>query len=169
MSAQLKDASAPWHRTMQVADLDRVMTLEASAYSHPWSRGNFIDSLAAGYDIELRLGLPDTLIGYFVALRGVAETHLLNLTVAPAWQRRGHARALLARLADQCRARADEALWLEVRQSNAPARALYRAEGFEEVGLRRGYYPAERGREDAVVMRLGLAPAPQAGGGDALG
>jgi ribosomal-protein-alanine N-acetyltransferase len=165
----MQPQAEPWHRAMQVADLERVLVLEASAYSHPWSRGNFVDSLAAGYDIDLRLTAPDVLIGYFVALRGVAETHLLNLTVAPAWQRRGHARALLARLAGQCRSRADEALWLEVRESNAPARALYRSEGFEEVGLRRGYYPADRGREDAVVMRLGLAPAETAGGEHALG
>lgn len=167
MSAQPQQGPVAWHRAMQVTDLDRVMTLEVSAYSHPWSRGNFVDSLAAGYDIELRWTAPDVLIGYFVALRGVGETHLLNLTVAPAWQRRGHARALMAALRGQCVARGDEALWLEVRQSNAPARALYRAEGFEEVGLRRGYYPADRGREDAVVMRLGLA-APS-GGPHALG
>lgn len=172
MSAQLRPAAdaAPWHRAMRVDDLDRVMAVEAGAYSHPWSRGNFIDSLAAGYDTELRLAEPDRLIGYVVAMRGVAETHLLNITVAPAWQRRGHARALLARLVAQCRARADEALWLEVRQSNAAARALYADTGFAEVGLRRGYYPADRGREDAVVMRLGLdgAPAP-AEDGHALG
>ncbi|MDT7837421.1 ribosomal protein S18-alanine N-acetyltransferase [Aquabacterium sp. OR-4] len=168
------------HRAMQVTDLDPVMAVEAGAYSHPWTRGNFIDSLAAGYDTELRLAPPGQLIGYMVAMRGVGETHLLNITVAPAWQRRGHARALLARLLAQCRARADEALWLEVRQSNAPARALYAACGFAEVGLRRGYYPAERGREDALVMRLGLpqhaatglpptGPWAQHGGDHALG
>lgn len=167
MSAQLRPGAdaALLHRAMAVGDLDRVMAVEARAYSHPWSRGNFIDSLAAGYETELRLGADDALIGYRVAMRGVAETHLLNITVAPAWQRRGHARALLARLIAQCRARADEALWLEVRQSNAAARALYAAIGFDEVGLRRGYYPADRGREDAVVMRLGL-PGPGAGTDD---
>ncbi|MEK8053520.1 ribosomal protein S18-alanine N-acetyltransferase [Ideonella sp. DXS22W] len=171
MSAQLRPGAdaAPVHRAMQVMDLDRVMAVEASAYSHPWTRGNFIDSLAAGYDAELRLGEGQALIGYCVAMRGVGETHLLNITVAPVWQRRGHARALLARLVAQCRARADEALWLEVRQSNAPARALYAALGFDEVGLRRGYYPADRGREDAVVMRLGLQGGAHEGDGHALG
>lgn len=166
MSAQLQPGAdaAPWHRGMQGTDLDRVLAVEASAYSHPWSRGNFIDCLAAGYEAELRLGAADTLIGYCVAMRGVAETHLLNITVAPVWQRRGHAQALLARLAAQCRARADEALWLEVRQSNAAARALYTATGFVEVGVRRGYYPADRGREDAVVMRLGLCDDTAADG-----
>lgn len=161
MSAQL-DPALMLHRDMQVADVDAVMALEVGAYSHPWSRGNFVDSLAAGYEAELRLdGRRGELLGYSVAMRGPGETHLLNLTVAPALQRQGHGSALLQRLVARCRERGDEALWLEVRQSNAGARALYRAAGFDEVGLRRAYYPAEQGREDAVVMRLAL---PAAGG-----
>jgi len=92
-----------------------------------------------------------------VAQPGFEETHLLNLTVAPARQRQGHGRALLRALADWARARGDATLWLEVRQSNAAGRALYAATGFAEVGLRRAYYPAHRQqREDAVVMRLDL-------------
>ncbi|MBP6902992.1 MAG: ribosomal protein S18-alanine N-acetyltransferase [Burkholderiaceae bacterium] len=161
MSAQL-DPALTLHRDMQVADVDAVMALEVGAYSHPWSRGNFVDSLAAGYEAELRLdGRRGELLGYSVAMRGPGETHLLNLTVAPARQHQGHGSALLQRLVARCRERGDEALWLEVRQSNAGARALYRAAGFDEVGLRRAYYPAEQGREDAVVMRLAL---PAAGG-----
>ena len=94
-------------------------------------------------------------MGYFVAMAGVDEMHLLNLTVAPAWQGRGHGRALLDALVEHCRARGDGPLWLEVRESNLRARAIYARYGFGEVGLRRGYYPAPHGqREDAVVMSL---------------
>lgn len=150
------------HRSMTLADVDAVMALEVLAYSHPWSRGNFIDSLAAGYLGELRLGPDGRLLAYRVAMPGVAELHLLNLTVAPAAQRQGHGAALLGRLIDLGRSRRDERLWLEVRGSNHGARALYRRHGFAEVGLRRGYYPAEhQRREDAVVMSLDLQ-APEA-------
>lgn len=150
--------------TMTVADLEAVLAVEVTAYSHPWSRGNFVDSLAAGYLAELRVDGDGRLLGYFVAMPGHQETHLLNLTVPPALQRRGHGRAMLQRLCAQARARGDDKLWLEVRQSNDAARRLYAASGFVEVGLRRGYYPAGPGqREDAVVMSLDLT-----GSGDAL-
>jgi [ribosomal protein S18]-alanine N-acetyltransferase len=149
----------PWplqRRDMLAADLLRVVNVEIRAYSHPWSRGNFIDSLAAGYIAELLESRDAGLVGYFVAMPGVDELHLLNITVAPDWQGRGHGTALL----DVVQARALErglgTLWLEVRESNHRARALYRRRGFAEVGLRRGYYPAAGGREDAVVMSLPL-------------
>ncbi len=142
---------------MTVADLDAVLAIEAMAYPHPWSRGNFIDSLAAGYSAELRLDGDGSLLGYFVALPGFEETHLLNITVAPARKRSGQGRALLAGLVDHALRRGDLRLWLEVRPSNLPARGLYRDFGFAEVGCRRGYYPAEGGRrEDALVLRLAL-------------
>ena len=170
MNALLHPAPAPWHRAMVASDLDRVMAVEAAAYPHPWTRGNFIDSLAASYLAQLRLDPDGALIGYYVALPGFEETHLLNLTVAPARQRRGHGQAMLARLAGWARARGDLALWLEVRQSNRAARALYARQGFVEVGCRRGYYPADRQqREDAIVMRWLLAgDAGPAGASDAL-
>lgn len=159
----------PWqHRPMRPADLDDVLAIEVRCYSHPWTRGNFADSLASGYLGELRESADDGLVGYWVALPGVEELHLLNITVAPEWRRAGHGRALLRRVIACARARGDHSLWLEVRPSNASARALYRAEGFAEVGLRRGYYPADRGREDALVMRLALdPPAAPASAGDA--
>lgn len=150
--------------TMTVADLDRVMAIEIEAYSHPWTRGNFIDSLASGYLAWLRLDAGGSCIGYCVAMPGFEEMHLLNLTVAPVMQRRGHARAMLQALCIACREQERPMLWLEVRQGNAPARRLYERFGFETVGLRRDYYPADAGREDAVVMRLGLST----GGPDAL-
>jgi ribosomal-protein-alanine N-acetyltransferase len=147
------------HRAMTAADVPAVLQLERSAYRFPWSQGNFIDSLAAGYLAWMRHDASGRLLAYCVAQPSFEETHLLNLTVAPDQQRQGHGRALLLALVDWCRARGDAALWLEVRQSNAPARALYAASGFDEVGLRRAYYPAARQqREDAVVMRLALGP-----------
>lgn len=143
-------------RTDDAAMLDRVMAIEAQAYSHPWTRGNFGDSLRSGYRVELLLA-QDDLLGYFVAMRGVDEVHLLNLTVAPAWQRQGWARLMLQALVDWARAEGAQWLWLEVRQSNDRAQALYEAAGFRRVGLRTGYYPAGReGREDAVVMSMAL-------------
>lgn len=140
-------------RTMTTLDLDAVMAIEVQAYSFPWSRGNFVDSLAAGYRAEVLAGRSSGIVGYFVAMPGVDEMHLLNLTVAPAWQRQGLARRLLDALEERCRDAALPMLWLEVRASNERARQLYRRRGFAEVGLRRGYYPAPQGtREDAVVM-----------------
>lgn len=168
MNAVLRPALG--HRAMVAADIDAVLAIEASAYNHPWTRGNFIDSLAAGYRAELRFDDAHQLVGYAVALPGFEETHLLNITVAPACQRGGHGTALLLRLADWARQRGDSALWLEVRHSNHGAQALYARLGFAEVGCRTGYYPADRQqREDAVVMRLALdSPGRAAGGADAL-
>jgi ribosomal-protein-alanine N-acetyltransferase len=144
-------------RGMTVGDLDAIMAVEVLAYSHPWTRGNFIDSLAAGYLAEVLEARDAGLVGYFVAMPGVDELHLLNITIAPAWQSQGLGRALLDTVQDHGRVRGDEKLWLEVRQSNHRARALYRRRGFAEMGLRRGYYPAgAREREDAVVMSLSL-------------
>lgn len=161
--------AGPWrHRPMQAADVDAVLAIEVRAYSHPWSRGNFIDSIAAGYLSELCCGPDGQPVGYWVAMPGVDELHLLNITVAPDHQRAGLGRALLHRVIACARARGDESLWLEVRPSNAPARALYQTEGFAEVGRRRGYYPADRGREDALVMRLPLAATDAREGRHAL-
>mgnify|MGYP001247008709 CR=1 FL=1 len=145
---------------MAYDDLDRVLEVERAAYSFPWTRGNFVDSLAAGYLAEMLLDDRGALVGYFLALQGVDEMHLLNLTVAPAHQRRGHARTLLDALEQRCRERQVPKLWLEVRAGNARARQVYAARGFAEVGLRRGYYPAGKGqREDAIVMGLSLQEA----------
>ncbi len=144
---------------MLAREVDAVMAVEVRAYAFPWSRGNFIDSLAAGYLAEVRLDERARVAGYFVAMPGVGEMHLLNITVAPEWQGRGLAAEMLDTLEAHCRAHAFETLWLEVRASNERAMALYRRRGFAAVGTRRGYYPAARGtREDAVVMSKRLQP-----------
>jgi [ribosomal protein S18]-alanine N-acetyltransferase len=145
---------------MRLADIDAVLAVEVRAYSHPWTRGNFIDSLAAGYVAELLEDGRGRVIAYLVAMHGHEETHLLNLSVRPSMQGRGIGRALLDTLIEAVRARGDRMLWLEVRPSNGVARQLYRSAGMVEVGLRRGYYPAAGGeREDALVMRLALGDA----------
>ena len=143
-------------RAMNTLDIDAVQAIEAAAYGFPWTRGNFIDSLVAGYLAEV-LQIETTIVAYFVAMAGVDELHLLNITVAPAHQGQGLGSALLERVQDQARARGLGRLLLEVRQSNQRARALYQRRGFADVGLRRGYYPAPQGREDAVVMGLQMS------------
>ena len=147
-------------RSITVADLDAVMAVEVSAYPFPWSRGNFVDSLATGHPAWLVRGADQAVLGYFVAMRGVAEWHLLTLTVAPAAQRQGHGSFLIKELVRLARADAATQLWLEVRASNSGARALYERRGFAPVGVRKLYYPAAFGkREDAVVMSLQIDAA----------
>lgn len=140
-------------RSMSSDDLEAVLAIELQSYSFPWTRGNFVDSLAAGYRAEVLTGRNTGIVAYFVAMAGVAELHLLNLTVAPRWQGRGLGHRLLDVLEQRCREAGAAMLWLEVRSSNQRARSLYLQRGFAEVGLRKGYYPAAGGtREDAVVM-----------------
>jgi ribosomal-protein-alanine N-acetyltransferase len=147
---------------MTAAQLDAVLAVEAASYAFPWSRGNFVDSLASGYAAQVLYDADGAILGYFVAMAGVDEMHLLNLTVTPARQHRGHARFMLEALIGLCRARHALQLWLEVRESNARARTIYLQRGFVHVGVRKGYYPAARGqREDAIVMSLQLLPGVQ--------
>ena len=141
---------------MGAAHLDAVLAIEQSAYSHPWSRRNFSDSIAAGYQLQCLVAGAE-LLGYFVAMAGYREVHLLNITVAPAHQRQGWARVMLDALALWSRGQQAEWLWLEVRAGNTRAQQIYEHCGFAPVGLRKGYYPAGQGqREDAVVMNLRL-------------
>lgn len=142
---------------MHPADLDDVLRVEQRSYGQPWTRANFADSLRAGYH-ALCLWRGDALAGYFVAMKGLDEVHLLNLTVAPDWRRQGCALALLQALALWAQAAAARWLWLEVRAGNTAALSLYRRFGFQQVGRRRNYYALGRGqREDAVLMSLALA------------
>ncbi len=139
--------------------LDAVMAIEATAYPHPWTRGNFSDSLRAGYQAQV-LVADGTLLGYFVAMKGVDEVHLLNITVAPEFQGQGWGRLILDALATWSRGQGAQWLWLEVRASNERAQRLYEHYGYRRVGQRKGYYPAAHGRrEDAIVMSLPLIAA----------
>ena len=155
MSAVFKPAEAQF-APLTPARLDEVLAIELTAYDHPWTRGNFEDSLRSGYQAQL-LCADDTLLGYFVAMKGVDEVHLLNFTVVPAHQRQGWGRVMLDALALWARGQSAQWLWLEVRVSNLRAQRIYDRHGFRRVGERKGYYPAAQGqREDAVVMSLRL-------------
>jgi [ribosomal protein S18]-alanine N-acetyltransferase len=152
LEAQFEPMTSGW--------LDVVARVEQSAYEHPWSAGNFNDSIKSGYQAQLLTGGEQPsleLIGYFVAMQGVEEAHLLNFTVAPAHQRQGWAPVMLDAVALWARGVGAQWVWLEVRPSNVRARTLYERYGFREVGLRKLYYPATvGGREDALVMSLAL-------------
>lgn len=141
---------------MTEAHLDRLLPIELQAHGHPWSRGNFADALKSGYWGQVLLR-DDQLLGYFVAMLIVDEFHLLNITVAPQAQRQGLGRLLMEVLRCGAQANACQSLWLEVRESNLAARALYQRQGFEQVGARKRYYPVEQGeRETAIIMSLTL-------------
>jgi ribosomal-protein-alanine N-acetyltransferase len=153
MSAVLKDA--PRLMPMQESDLAEVMAIESVLYTHPWTRGNFADSLRASYQCwTWRLG--NELLGYFILLVAAGEGHLLNLSVATARQRAGHGSALLKESMRLARSRGALHLFLEVRPSNLGAKALYDRFGFRQVAVRRGYYPGYGGREDALVLTIAL-------------
>ena len=153
MSAVLKDDLQL--EKMRDADLAEVLEIEAAVYTHPWSRGNFADSLRAGYQCwTWRRG--GELIGYFVMMVAAGEAHLLNLSIAEAEQRRGHGSALLTQIMRMAKSRGADNLFLEVRPSNRAAQALYTRFGFRKIAVRRGYYPAHSGREDALVLTLAL-------------
>lgn len=154
MSAVFKTMEAGFE-PMTEARLPEVVAIEAAAYDHPWTRGNFADSLRSGYQAQL-LCAGDTILGYFVAMKGVDEVHLLNITVAPAWQGEGWGRVMLDALALWARAQGTQWLWLEVRTTNLRARQVYQRYGFRRVGERKNYYPAFNGREDAIVMSYQL-------------
>lgn len=153
MSAVLKERFQL--NPMRTADLEEVIAIERAVYSHPWTHGNFVDSLNAGYlCCTYRIGAE--LVGYFIMIVAVGEAHLLNLSVAAASQRQGMGSALLEEALHIARERDAKHLFLEVRPSNAPALALYSAFSFRRIAERRGYYPAEQGREDALVLTLDL-------------
>jgi [ribosomal protein S18]-alanine N-acetyltransferase len=140
---------------MQGTDLGEVMAIEDAIYTHPWTRGNFTDSLVAGYECRTwRLG--GELVGYFVLMIGAGEAHLLNLSIAPRHQRSGHGRALLREVADIAARLGARNIFLEVRPSNHAAQSLYTKFGFRRIAVRRDYYPARTGREDAIVLTLPL-------------
>ena len=163
MSAQLKLNLSL--RPMQLDDLDAIMQIEPTIYSHPWTRGNFSDSLNSGYSAWV---LEDTLlenagevIGYALMMMVMDEAHLLNLSIAKVRQKQGLGRFLLEHMLKIAKTHKAANMFLEVRSSNISAIALYENMGFCEMAVRRGYYPADpiiskSGREDAVLMGLAI-------------
>ena len=141
---------------MTPSHLDQVMEIELTAYPFPWSRGNFADSLNAGYCAWV-VERDRKIIGYFLLLISIDEAHLLNITVAPDYWRQGIGRFLIEQVFDMARGHRATRLFLEVRPSNEAARRLYDAVGMKKIGLRRNYYPYHAGhREDALVLAMDL-------------
>jgi len=153
MSAQLDMLLR--YRCMTGADLDALVAIEETIYPHPWTRGNFSDSLAAGYHCWIA-ECGGEMAGYAVVAIAAGEAHLLNLSVAGPWQRRGIGRELLNFVLRLARESGAARILLEVRPTNSAARALYAAAGFAEIATRRSYYPADASREDAIVLDLEL-------------
>ena len=153
MSARLD--TLPRYRRMTAAELDAVVAIEDTIYPHPWTRGNFADSIPAGYTFSV-VECGGEMTGYTVVAVAAGEAHLLNLSVAAPWQRRGIGRDGLNFVLRLARDYGAKRIFLEVRPSNAAALALYAAGGFSEIAVRRGYYPAGNAREDAIVLQLEL-------------
>jgi len=143
------------YRPMSAEDLTTVCTIERRNYPFPWTRGNFVDSINAGYVCTV-LECSGTIAGYGILSAAAGESHLLNLCIDSQWQRRGLGRTLLLRQIDLARIRGATIMLLEVRPSNNVGRALYADAGFEQIAVRRGYYPAHGTREDALLLGLKL-------------
>jgi ribosomal-protein-alanine N-acetyltransferase len=142
---------------MVAGDLADVYDLEVSVYPHPWSQGNFADSLASGYHGWTLRDEDGVLAGYFLLMTAVDEAHLLNVAVAAACQGQGVGRYLLDKVAACARGLSMQSILLEVRPSNLRALKVYELYGYTEIGRRKAYYPAHGGqREDAIVMRFML-------------
>ena len=154
MSAVIKEAVLNF-RPMVEDDLPGVLAIEESAYEFPWSRIIFQDCLRVGY-CSWVLEQNQSIIGYGVMSVGVGECHILNLCVQPQSQRLGYGRTILDHLLELAIKHDAEVAFLEVRPTNSAAKQLYASAGFNEVGVRRNYYPARFGREDAVIMARSL-------------
>ena len=140
---------------MVEADLPAVMAIEKAIYAFPWTPGNFRDSLAAGYGCWTYVREGE-LIGYAVLMPAADEAHLLNLSIVAHCQRQGYGSQLLLRLCEVARGQGRQLIFLEVRPSNEAGLRLYARHGFQRIGLRRDYYPAPAGREDALIFSLPL-------------
>lgn len=147
---------------MQSADIDKVWQIEKQSNRFPWTKGNFEDCLKSGYRTFL-YSFADDLIGYSVVQLVLDEVHLLNICVKPAYQGKGFGRQILSHVLDIALEQAAAIVVLEVRASNFRAQQLYLSTGFNEMSVRRGYYPAEQGREDGVLMGLELGMLSQLG------
>jgi len=144
-------------RTMSFVDLKQVLTVEHKAYPHPWTLGIFRDCLRIGYNAWV-MTMNNNIIGYGIVMLSPGEAHILNICIDPDYQRKGLGRYLLRHLIKKSQQTDVDMVLLEVRRSNAGAQQLYLSEGFHELGVRKGYYPAQNGREDAIILAKYLAP-----------
>ena len=143
-------------RAMEEADLDDVLAIEFLSYSYPWSRGIFSDCIKSGYDCRVCLR-GGVIVGHSVTQLAVDEAHLLNICIRRDLQGLGIGRLFVRQAIQRARLLGAGAVLLEVRPSNRVARALYESEGFTQVGVRKDYYPADLGREDALLLNLELS------------
>lgn len=145
------------YEPMRESDIEDVLAVEGRVYPYPWSRANFLDSLVSGYQAWVLRDQAMRLLGYFLIMQVVDEAHLLNVAVAEEWQGQGLGRFLLNQSVACARGLGMESMLLEVRPSNVRALGIYERYGFEQIGRRKGYYPAaDQQREDAIVMRYTL-------------
>lgn len=147
-------------RPMRESDLVGVLAVERGGYPYPWSRRIFEDCLRVGYCC-LVADSDGRIDGHGIMMARAGEAHILNVCVDPGVRRCGVASGLLSKLLEVAVAANADCAFLEVRPSNHGAIALYQGAGFHEVGRRPNYYPAPFGREDALVMARGLAPADE--------
>ena len=147
-------------RLMAQGDVDAVLAIEQAVQRFPWTRGNFADALNSGYICRVDEAEEGGIRGYAILMPAADEAELLNIGVAAAQQRKGLGRAMLAEMLDAARARQLHRVFLEVRPSNVAAIALYRSAGFNEIGVRRGYYQNANGSEDAITMACDLTQYP---------
>lgn len=138
-------------RKMQIEDLPLVMKNEKLSYSHPWTQGIFVDCINAGHECWLFL-IESKILGHSILSIAAGESHLQNVCINPAYQGRGYGRELVEHMLICAENRKARTVFLEVRSSNVIAYKLYESLGFNEVGIRNGYYPGESGREDAIVF-----------------
>ena len=139
-------------RSMQDSDVDQVVAIEAEAYPFPWTEGIFRDCLRVGYACTV-VEIDYLLVGYGIIAQGAGEAHMLNVCVRSEFRNRGLGRALVHQLLVDAALAGAELVCLEVRPANTDAIRLYTTMGFTQIGVRRGYYQAAGGREDALVMR----------------
>ena len=145
----------PGLREMNLADVNAIVCIEQRVHAHPWTQGNFTDALKSDCVCKVHEE-GGAMLGYVVFMPAVDDAQLLNITIAAEHQRKGLGRRLLDETMTMARGLNMRRLLLEVRPSNVAALGLYRAAGFREIGLRRGYYPGGNGREDAIVMEREL-------------
>ena len=141
-------------RMMTHGDLPKVLLIENANYPFPWDKDIFIDCFKAGYGCWV-CEENNKILGYSIMTMGVGEAHLLNISIAPEEQGQGVGMKMMEQMIEIARGEA-ETMFLEVRPSNPGAIALYKKLGFTEIGIRKGYYPAEDGREDALMLSLDL-------------
>lgn len=154
-----KDIQGETLRAMTASDLEAVASLARRADPFGWTLRNFQDALASGYPMTV-LEVGGVIAGYCVVMIVIDEAELLEIAVDPPMQGAGRGKTLLAAALAAAREGAARLMHLEVRESNARARKMYRSAGFSEVGRRRGYYPTAEGREDAVLMTKDLQALP---------